>query len=498
MGLSIPMIELEEYVKIKSYKDIKELAQHCEIEKYTKNNIIYILIFMTAMVGVCITYKMTLLYITLVVLLGLFCVPVLLFHIYLQKKENIRFNDVDIYIHQMSYSFQRSPKIITALKDVSKIVSGKMKQVVDKAIYEIEIDKSSDIFQKALGIIEKEYDCQRIKTLHRFLISIEEKGGSYNHSLEILLMDFDKWVKRVYKYQEDIKHIKTNSIIGIFISCVLASISVMISSMLSGISEITMDISDNVIYQLVSMAFVMGCLVYYTYLQVRHCKNWLDSKRDENKIMKDYVFAFGKKPEAVKKFGWIVGTIIACISFGTAIWFNLFIGIVLLMVAIGIIVTPKLNKKSALLRLQEDIYIAFSEWLRDVVINLAEEPLHAAIVETYDTCPAVIKPSLGQFIYELEESPTDVRPYYNFLSEYEILDISSTVKMLYSISELDYESIDTTMNTLIKRNYEMIDKHEEVKNQNSISVMQFAEYIPMIFVSLKISADMLLVITNYL
>ena len=110
----------------------------------------------------------------------------------------------------------------------------------------------------------------------------------------------------------------------------------------------------------------------------------------------------------------------------------------------------------------------------------------------------MIKPSLGRFIYALEESPTDVRPYYNFLSEYEILDISSTVKMLYSISELDYESIDITMNTLIKRNYEMIDKHEEVKNQNSISMMQFAEYIPMIFVSLKISVDMLLVIMNYL
>lgn len=485
-------------MKIKRYKDIKELARYCKVEQYAKKNMIYILIFMTLMVGVCITYKMHLLYIALVVLLGLFCVPVLLLHSYLQKKENIRFNDVDIYIHQMSYSFQRSPKIVTALKDVSKIVSGKMKQTVDKAIYEIEIDKSSDIFQKALGIIEKEYDCQRVKTLHRFLISIEEKGGSYNHSLEILLMDFDKWVKRIYKYQEDIKHIKTNSVIGIFISCVLASISVMISSMLSGISEITMDISDNVIYQLVSMAFVMGCLVYYTYLQVRHCKNWIDSKRDEKKIMKDYAFAFGKKPEAVEKFGWIVGAIIACISFVIAIWFNLFIGIIVLMTAICIIATPKLNKKSALLRLKEDIYIAFSEWLRDVVINLAEEPLHAAIVETYDSCPAVIKLSLGQFIYELEESPTDVRPYYNFLSEYEILDISSTVKMLYSISELDYESIDTTMNTLIKRNYEMIDKHEEVKNQNSISMMQFAEYIPMIFVSLKISADMLLVITNYL
>ncbi len=90
----------------------------------------------------------------------------------------------------MSYSFQRSPKIVTALKDVSKIVSGKMKQVVDKAIYEIEIDKSSDIFQKALGIIEKEYDCQRVKNIASIFNQYRRKGGNYNYSLEILLMDF--------------------------------------------------------------------------------------------------------------------------------------------------------------------------------------------------------------------------------------------------------------------------------------------------------------------
>jgi len=479
-------------------RNIKELAKYSGIEKYTRNNVIYILLFMAIMIGVCIIYKMQFIYIMSVVLLGLFCIPVILFHNYLQKKENIRFNDVDIYVHQMAYSFQRSPKIISALKDVDKIVSKNMKSVVEQAIYEIETDKSPDVFKKALEIIESAYDCQRVKTLHRFLITIEEKGGNYNNSLEILLMDFDKWVQRVYKYQEDMKHVKNNSIIGIFISCVLASISIMISSMLSGISEFTLDISNNRIYQLVSMAFVMGCLIYYTYLQVRHCNNWLHSVRDENKIMKDYTYAFGEEVKAVKLFGLIAGLVGIAVSIFAALFVHLMVGIIILMVSIYIMLTPKLNKKSALLRLREDVYAAFSEWLRDVVINLAEEPLHAAIVETYDSCPAVIKPSLGRFIYELEEAPTDVRPYYNFLSEYELLDISSTVKMLYSVSELDYESIDTTMNTLIKRNYEMIDKHEEVKNQNTVSMLQFAEYIPMVFVSLKISADMLLVITSYL
>ena len=84
------------------------------------------------------------------------------------------------------------------------------------------------------------------------------------------------------------------------------------------------------------------------------------------------------------------------------------------------------------------------------------------------------------------------------MNEFEILDICSTVRTLYSVSELPSDDIDEMMNTIIKRNNELVDKHEEIKNQSNISAMKFAEYIPMIFVSIKIAADMLLVITRYL
>ena len=70
--------------------------------------------------------------------------------------------------------------------------------------------------------------------------------------------------------------------------------------------------------------------------------------------------------------------------------------------------------------------------------------------------------------------------------------------MLYSVSELDVDEADEMMNTIIKRNYEIVDKYEENKNQNNLSALRFAEYIPMIFVSLKIAVDMLMVITGYL
>jgi hypothetical protein len=159
---------------------------------------------------------------------------------------------------------------------------------------------------------------------------------------------------------------------------------------------------------------------------------------------------------------------------------------------------PQINKKRAMERLKDDVYTGFSEWLREVAVNLSHAPLQAAIQESYATCPAVIKPSLARFIFELDENPADVTPYYTFLKEFRILDISSTVKTLYSITENETQNLSEVIGNLISRKYELVDKHESLKNQNDISVLRFAEYIPLLIVSVKIGIDMLLVISNYL
>ena len=40
-----------------------------------------------------------------------------------------------------------------------------------------------------------------------------------------------------------------------------------------------------------------------------------------------------------------------------------------------------------------------------------------AIEDTYDTAPVIMKESLEQFIYAIEENPSDVTPYYSFLNQ---------------------------------------------------------------------------------
>ena len=45
------------------------------------------------------------------------------------------------------------------------------------------------------------------------------------------------------------------------------------------------------------------------------------------------------------------------------------------LAGIYMLFVPVINRKKALTRIRNDVYISFSEWLRDIVIHLQDEPL---------------------------------------------------------------------------------------------------------------------------
>lgn len=495
------MGECNVFMRLKDYysvSNIRQLAGQGGVRYSFKKNVIAALMFVFAITLIAFFYRIRWELIIILIAVALLFMPILIYQYYNQKKENKRFNDVDIYLHQMAYSFQRYPKINLALSDTAKVATGNMSRLINKAIMVLESSDSDKVYYKALKVIEQEYNCERIITLHRFLISIEERGGSYGNSLEILIDDFDSWVNRVYKYQKDVMHVKVNTYIGIILSCLIASVSVMISSILSNTSGVSLDITGEWMYQVVSLVFIILCLLFYVFIQLTYCKSWINNERTDNKIMKDYNLVFNKQSESVKIFAYSLSLIGIIVSIYVSVRLNVFAGIVSGIFSIYIFFVPQVNKKQAFKRIREDVYIGFTEWLRDVVINLQQEPLQSAIESSYDNCPIVLRNSLSRFIMALEENPTDVRPYYQFCSEFGVLDISSTVKILYSVSELSKDSTESLLNTLIKRNYELVNKHDEIRNRDSLGLLKFGEYIPMLFVSIKIAVDMLLVITGYL
>lgn len=481
-----------------SYNRLKHKADACGRKYSWKKHFLAfgLMCLVTALTGWL--YGLKPMWLILVLAGGCISVPAILAAVFVERENSQRFNDVDLYLHQMIYSFQRQPKIMIALEDTYKIAGGKLQSKIKEAMHAMEYGTTRQVYREALEIIEKEYPCARITTLHHFLIHVEEKGGRYENALKILLADADNWVKRVYKFQDEMKHVKQTSTVGVVLSFVMASVSVLVSWILKSTSEIHIDITGEVVYQMVSSAFLIFCIAYYTYMQTRYNCDWLVKQRSDKMIEKDYHMAFDTDISSLRKTSapvYAVLLIACCIL----LYMKKFIWVIALTAVILLLLfMPYLNKTGALNRVRRDLYYDFADWLRDVALNLSEESLQMSIEDTYDTCPLLMKKSLEQFIYAIEENPSDVTPYYEFLSEFQVLDISSSVRILYSLTENDDESADKTLQTLILRNYELMEQYETANNKDTISVMQFAEYIPTFFVSVKVAADMLLIISNYL
>lgn len=406
--------------------------------------------------------------------------------------------DVDIYLHQMAYSFMRNPKIYTALEDTGKIAGGALGRVIEQAMDELEYGMGEDVYANALYIIEKEYNCSRIRTLHKFIIGIEKRGGRYKNALRVLLDDSDRWIKGIYRQELEIKNVKRDTTIGVIISIVLSGLTIFMSAMLNRYKSGQGNIVDDWLYQGTAVIFLVLCILFYAFTNKHYGYEILNDKDIDTNSRKYYKLVFKTNVwniiEKIIPVITVLG-ILAGLAFINGFYF---IFVYLVMAMAVMVIYPLINKKSAMKKLTNNLRQAFSDWLRNVALNLENMPLIAAIEDTYDESPYIIKNSLDTFIRDIEADPSDIKPYYEFLSEYGQTDIMSTVRTLYSVSELPDNQVDETINSLIQRNNELINKQSEIAYKDRISLFKFMEYIPVFLMALKMSVDMMLVITLYL
>ena len=474
--------------------DISLYGYNFSIKQYIIS-IVAVLILVTL---ISLIFQLKLLYILCIAGSGILVLPLLIRRKFVNNHRMKEFSDVDVYLHQMIYSFIRTPKIYTALSDTYAISEGQLKQVLKQALEELEYGMEDNVYNNALNIITKAYNCSRVKTLHRFLINIETKGGRYKNALHVLLTDFDKWVKNIYQYEYDLRQIKRDTTIGIFISIFLASVTMFMCSMLNKYSTDSVSITDDFIFQISTTVFIILCILFYAYTQSNYGKDILNSDSQDKTCIKDYNLAYNTNTMSL--FMKILPVIILMIALSIFMFIKrkYILAVYLLISIITLIVFPLINKRSARKRVIKNLRINFSDWLRNVAVNLENKPLIAAIEDTYDDCPYIIRQSLDTFIRDIEADPADIRPYYDFLSEYRQSDITSTIRTLYSVSELDEKEIDETINTLIQRNNELINKQTNQDYKDKMSVFRFMEYIPVFLMAFKMSIDMMLIITIYL
>ena len=386
---------------------------------------------------------------------GMIILPLLLRNTYRNRYYQQKFSDLNIYMEQFLYSFMKSRKVLTSLEDTHDIFEeGEMKRTLEKAIDHIKNTyNESDFEEKALKGIEKEYPYEGLTVMHRFALRTEALGGEYSESIELLLESRRMWADRVYSLQQEKKVKRREIVLSIITSLLLCSMIYYMAG------QMNLDVSANPFAQAVTVVvLVLDLLIYYKADSLLTAGYLADDKDKEKEYLRQY--------ERFQKYG------------------N------------GIL--DSLGKRTAKKHRQEHIKACFPEWLMQLSLLMQSENVQVAIFKSYDNAPVILKPALKEMIGALSIDPNDKRAYMNFLSEFTLPEVRSTMKMLYSISEGKGGEARGQISEIIKRNQEMSDKAKRQQNSDSLAGMYALFLAPQLTGGLKLVCDMILLFAVYM
>lgn len=449
------------------YKEIsKEIAGY-GYEYSLKKYMVHSGLLLTAVVLVSIFFSLELVNIVIVSIAALIAFPLILLSQFKYANNNARFENIVNYMDQMIISFKHTPKILLSLENTLDLVDGEMKKCVVKAIDVIQKDtQSTNVYEKAFSIMEKEFKCSRLSTLHRFLINVEKQNSvNYRESLDVLYFDVRAWVTRVYQYQAELKNVKSKIVLILGISIGIAGIFTMLLGKCEAQlqNSVSAEILGHPAYQISTTIFFIIYIVIYTFLSGKVTGNWLVNDVDnqkENLICKyiDKIDRYEKGKTKTKPF-----------NYG--------------------------KKKKAV---ERELVKEFPVWLRDVAVTLNNMVVVQAISNSLNYSSKIMKKFLINFMDEVEKNPNSIKPYTNFLGVYNAKELQTAFKTLYSIRTMGVEESQKQVNDLISRNQQLLETAERMRNEHSIAYISFISMVPMVILSFKLIVDLGLMLVMFL
>lgn len=178
-------------------------------------------------------------------------------------------------------------------------------------------------------------------------------------------------------------------------------------------------------------------------------------------------------------------------------WQNLYIiGAVTALIAAAWF-TPSLKRKNAGGRILKEINQKFPYWLRGIALSLQTENVYVAIRDSLDQVPYVLKEQIEILLHNIDEDPESILPYQNFLSEFDLPEIQSASRMLYSLTNCGKDDSEAQINTLIHRNNVLMDKAEWLQNENDVAGIGALTFVPMILATFKMIMDLGLIFGSF-
>lgn len=410
-------------------------------------------------------------------------------YVYEQK----RFSDAVSYMENMIYEFKKRPKILMALQATLEVADADLKKRIQTAIDYIHNGQfKENLYREALESIEERYDCERMTSLHKFMIKVEEQGGEYQESINVLLDDIKLWTQRVYEMQTERKGLKGKMTLVIVLALIIfMALTYMVPADFSIVTTMP--------YQIVTTCAIIALMIFYTLAQVFLTGDWLATDRvSESQTLKDYRMALvGDVKKMRRKMLPLVIVMLAAAIYG------LYLRNTILIAAgfggaLVLWTQPKQKMKAIQRRSLREINKQFPTWLRDLALTLQKENVQVAINNSLPEAPVSLVVPLTKLVKDLDQDPTTIKPYNNFLKAFDLPDISSAMKMLYAMNEAGRDEAVKQINTLVERNNKLLEKAERLRNEDVVALSGFMVAIPMVIIFVKTVIDLGLILMSFM
>lgn len=481
-----------EQKRIKTNRNPKELVTEINRYGYSFNLKMFWLLCLASIVVVAAiggVLRLKIPFILVIVASDLFFFPKIISSVYHAMYEQKRFMDSNDYMDQMMSSFKKRPNILYCLQETIQTFSkGRMHDKLQEAINIIYKNENSNIYKEAFDVIEAEYGCRRMRTIHTFMRQVEEHGGTFDHTLDILLNDRRLWMERTYEIQAQ-KKLKKTSIFVSVIACF--GMCIWISYMLPEKMR-TMDMMGA---QIINTVIVVVNIVIAAISQIMLSGTWFEEPKQypEEVVLKTYNRALHPDWKKLRKDMLIKELVLAVLLFGSYwVLHHMQLCVLILITMIFMIGEPNRRVKKAKKAIINECSAQFPIWVMELVLLLQSNNVYVAIERSLANAPAVVKPSIERFLQEANERPDDVNVYLNFLGEFDLPDVRSTMRQFYATDINGTGNSENQINEIINRNNVLLDKSERQRSKDVIALVGGIAYLPFLTMSIKVLADMVM------
>lgn len=437
-------------------------------------------------------------FILMIAVTGIICIPALILSGYKNMYEHKRFLDISDYMEQILYSFRSTNKILYALKDTQTLyeAGGKMYETIQKAADYIENGKEEeDIYREAFSILEEEYPCKRLRSIHEYLKSVEENGGENEGTIDLLLQDKSVWADNIVLLQED----KKSSMTKIFLSIVVTIVLALIFHAVYRSMPVEYSIVRHPVTQAATTVFLILDILIFKKANKELSKSWIEREgTNEEKILKYYqmVTEYDEGKERKKSLRYAAPFFIAAVPF--LAFGKFYISVGCLIIGILLMNQHRIGYRTAYDVIVKEINQTFPGWLMNMALLLQANNVQVSIAKTIPYAPAVLRMDLEQMVERLKAEPNSVDPYLEFLKMFKLSSVQSAMKMLYAISESGTGDAQTQITVLVQRNSKLLDKAEKLQNEKSLAGMNGIFYFPQVAVSFQTMINMVVFMLVFL